>query len=53
LFGASVGREGPTVQIAAAIMGYSHRLMRVPLRASVYIAARRAWPRRSTRRWRA
>lgn len=38
LFGASVGREGPTVQIAAAIMGYSHRLMRVPLRASVYIA---------------
>ena len=38
LFGASVGREGPTVQIAASIMGYSHRLMRVPLRASVYIA---------------
>lgn len=37
-FGASVGREGPTVQIAATVMGYSHRLMRVPLRSSVYIA---------------
>lgn len=36
--GASVGREGPTVQIAASIMGYAHRLMGVPLRASVYIA---------------
>lgn len=38
LFGASVGREGPTVQIAASIMGYAHRLMAIPLRASVYIA---------------
>jgi H+/Cl- antiporter ClcA len=38
LLGASVGREGPTVQIAASIMGYSHRLMAIPLRASVYIA---------------
>lgn len=38
LFGASVGREGPTVQIAASIMGYVHRWMRVPLRASVFIA---------------
>ncbi|KER38068.1 MULTISPECIES: chloride channel protein [Sphingobium] len=38
LFGASVGREGPTVQISASIMGYAHRLMAVPLRASVYIA---------------
>ncbi|WP_156358198.1 chloride channel protein [Sphingobium sp. Leaf26] len=38
LFGASVGREGPTVQIAASIMGYSHRIMRIPLRASVFIA---------------
>lgn len=38
LLGASVGREGPTVQIAASIMGYSHRLMGIPLRASVYIA---------------
>ena len=36
--GASVGREGPTVQIAASIMGYAHRIMAVPLRASVYIA---------------
>ncbi|OAN54717.1 chloride channel protein [Sphingobium sp. TCM1] len=38
LFGASVGREGPTVQIAASIMGYAHRLLHVPLRASVFIA---------------
>ena len=38
LFGASVGREGPTVQIAASIMGYAHRIMRIPLRASVFIA---------------
>ncbi len=38
LFGASVGREGPTVQIAASIMGYMHRFMRIPLRASVFIA---------------
>lgn len=38
LLGASVGREGPTVQIAASIMGYAHRWMRIPLRSSVYIA---------------
>ncbi|WP_157219067.1 chloride channel protein [Flavisphingomonas formosensis] len=38
LFGASVGREGPTVQVAAALMGYAHRAMAIPLRASVYIA---------------
>ncbi|WP_240334221.1 chloride channel protein [Sphingobium estronivorans] len=38
LFGASVGREGPTVQIAASIMGHAHRLMRIPLRSSVFIA---------------
>lgn len=38
LVGGSVGREGPTVQIGASIMGYAHRLMRVPLRASVFIA---------------
>ncbi|MBX3593056.1 chloride channel protein [Sphingomonas sp.] len=37
-FGASVGREGPTVQISASIMGYAHRLMGIPLRASVFIA---------------
>jgi len=36
--GASVGREGPTVQIAAAVMGLSHRLLRVPLRGAVLIA---------------
>lgn len=38
LTGASVGREGPTVQLAAAVMALSHRLMRVPMRASVVIA---------------
>lgn len=38
LCGASTGREGPTVQLAAAIMGVSHRLMRVSLRSSVVIA---------------
>lgn len=38
LCGASVGREGPTVQVSAAIMGYCHRLMQVPLRAGVIIA---------------
>ncbi len=38
LGGASVGREGPTVQIAAAVMGLSHRILRVPLRMPVVIA---------------
>ncbi len=38
LSGASVGREGPTVQIAAAVMGLTHRLVRVPLRGGVVIA---------------
>ena len=38
LCGASVGREGPTVQLAAAIMGMSHRLLRVPLKSSAVIA---------------
>lgn len=38
LVGASTGREGPTVQVAAAIMGYAHRIARVPIRASVFIA---------------
>jgi len=36
--GASVGREGPTVQLAASVMGIAHKVMRVPLRASVVIA---------------
>lgn len=36
--GASTGREGPTVQISAAIMAWAHRLFRVPLRASVMVA---------------
>jgi H+/Cl- antiporter ClcA len=36
--GASVGREGPTVQLAASVMGIAHRIMRVPLRSSVVIA---------------
>lgn len=39
LNGASVGREGPTVQLAGAVMGLTHRLMRVPLRMPVVIAA--------------
>ncbi len=38
LGGASVGREGPTVQLAAAVMGFTHRLFRVPLRGGVLIA---------------
>ncbi|OYY72604.1 chloride channel protein [Sphingomonas sp. 28-63-12] len=38
LCGASVGREGPTVQISAAILGWYHRLFRVPMRASMIIA---------------
>ncbi len=38
LSGASVGREGPTVQLAAAVMGFTHRLVRVPLRGGVVIA---------------
>ena len=36
--GASVGREGPTVQVGATVMAYAHRLMRVPIRASVLVA---------------
>jgi H+/Cl- antiporter ClcA len=36
--GASTGREGPTVQISASIMGYAHRLMNVPIKASVMVA---------------
>ncbi|MHA6720100.1 chloride channel protein [Sphingomonas sp. RS6] len=38
LVGASTGREGPTVQVAASIMGYAHKLAAIPLRASVFIA---------------
>ena len=36
--GASVGREGPTVQIGAALMVMTHRLFRVPLTSGVLIA---------------
>lgn len=36
--GAAVGREGPTVQISAAIMVAVHRWMRVPVTAGVMIA---------------
>ena len=36
--GGSVGREGPTVQISAAVMIAVHRLFRVPITAGVYIA---------------
>lgn len=36
--GASVGREGPTVQISAAILSWHHRIFRAPMRASIIIA---------------
>lgn len=36
--GASVGREGPTVQVAAAIMVWVHRVLKVPVTAGVMIA---------------
>jgi H+/Cl- antiporter ClcA len=36
--GGSVGREGPTVQLSAAIMVSIHRLLRVPMSAGVLIA---------------
>ncbi|WP_340317369.1 chloride channel protein [Rhizorhabdus argentea] len=38
LAGGSVGREGPTVQVGAAIMVAVHRLFRVPITAGVLIA---------------
>ncbi len=36
--GGSVGREGPTVQISAAVMVAVHRALRVPISAGVLIA---------------
>jgi len=38
LVGGSVGREGPTVQISAAIMQWVHRLLRVRVTPAVMIA---------------
>ncbi|HEY7005680.1 MAG TPA: chloride channel protein [Sphingomicrobium sp.] len=38
LAGASVGREGPTVQVSAAIMARVHRALRVPITSGVIIA---------------
>lgn len=38
LVGGSVGREGPTVQVSAAIMVACHRFLRVPMTAGVLIA---------------
>ncbi len=38
LIGASVGREGPTVQVSAAIMAMAHRVMKIELSAAVVIA---------------
>lgn len=38
LVGASVGREGPTVQLAASILAKVHRAFRVPITAGVIIA---------------
>ncbi len=36
--GASVGREGPTVQLGATVMAYAHKIVRVPVTASVLVA---------------
>lgn len=36
--GGSVGREGPTVQLGATIMACAHKILRVPLNASVLVA---------------
>lgn len=36
--GGSVGREGPTVQVSAAIMVAAHRLLKVRITAGVFIA---------------
>ncbi|THD35288.1 MAG: chloride channel protein [Sphingomonas sp.] len=38
LCGASVGREGPTVQVSAAVMTVYHRVLRAPMRSSMIIA---------------
>ncbi len=38
LSGGSTGREGPTVQLAAAVMAQCHRIMRIPMHTSMYIA---------------
>jgi H+/Cl- antiporter ClcA len=38
MVGASTGREGPTVQVSAALMGWIHRFLRVPMQGSVMIA---------------
>jgi H+/Cl- antiporter ClcA len=38
LAGASVGREGPTVQVSTAIMAAVHRWLRVPITGGVVIA---------------
>ncbi|CDO33976.1 MULTISPECIES: chloride channel protein [Novosphingobium] len=38
LVGGSVGREGPTVQVSAAIMITCHKILRVPMTAGVLIA---------------
>ncbi|MBH9537813.1 MULTISPECIES: chloride channel protein [Novosphingopyxis] len=38
LCGGSIGREGPTVQLAAAVMAQCHKIMRIPMRTSMYIA---------------
>ncbi|HET8749765.1 MAG TPA: chloride channel protein [Sphingomicrobium sp.] len=38
LGGASVGREGPTVQVSAAVMVWVHRILGVPITAGVLIA---------------
>ena len=36
--GASTGREGPTVQLSAAVMAWWHRLFRLPMKATIFVA---------------
>lgn len=38
LVGASVGREGPTVQISTAVLAWVHKVLKVPMRSSIIIA---------------
>lgn len=38
LVGASTGREGPTVQLSAAVMALWHRALRVQIKTSMFIA---------------
>ena len=54
LCGASIGREGPTVQIGASVMHAIGKLVRFSRQETekglILAGGRQAWPRRSTRR---